>query len=58
MFEANATYPTAVAGYDDAGVDAAFQWCIDLMEKGDTLTAWTKPQVEPASTSPVGQHRS
>lgn len=41
MFESSATYPTAVASYDDAGVDAAVQWCIDLMEKGDVLTVWT-----------------
>jgi hypothetical protein len=41
MFERDVDYPTAVASYDDAGVDAAIAWCAQHMEDGDTLTVWT-----------------
>jgi hypothetical protein len=41
MFDRDVTYPTAVASYDDEGVDAAIDWCCEPMEDGDTLTVWT-----------------
>ncbi|MET8908223.1 hypothetical protein [Micromonospora sp. NPDC004551] len=41
MFDRDVDYPTAVASYDDAGVDAAIDWCCEHMEGGDTLTVWT-----------------
>jgi hypothetical protein len=41
MFDGDVTYPTAVASYDDEGVDAAIDWCCEHMEDGDTLTVWT-----------------
>lgn len=41
MFDRNTDYPTAVASYDDEGVDAAIDWCCEHMEAGDTLTVWT-----------------
>jgi hypothetical protein len=41
MFDRNVDYPTAVASYDDKGVDAAIDWCRQQMENGDTLTVWT-----------------
>ncbi len=41
MFDRNVNYPTAVASYDDEGVDAAIAWCIQHMQDGDTLTVWT-----------------
>ncbi|MEU8366999.1 hypothetical protein [Micromonospora tulbaghiae] len=41
MFDRNVDYPTAVASYDDAGVDAAIDWCYEHMEDGDTLSVWT-----------------
>jgi hypothetical protein len=41
MFDRDMDYPTAVASYDDEGVDAAINWCCEHMEKGDTLTVWT-----------------
>lgn len=41
MFDRNTDYPTAVASYDDEGVDAAIDWCCERMEAGDTLTVWT-----------------
>jgi hypothetical protein len=41
MFERDAGYPTAVASYDDEGVDAAIDWCCQHMKDGDTLTVWT-----------------
>lgn len=42
MFDDDASYPTAVASYDDQGVAAAIRWCASRMEQGDTLTVWTK----------------
>jgi hypothetical protein len=41
MFDRDVDYPTAVASYDDEGVAAAIQWCIQHMEDGDTLSVWT-----------------
>jgi hypothetical protein len=41
MFNHDVDYPTAVASYDDEGVDAAIDWCCEHMEDGDTLTVWT-----------------
>jgi hypothetical protein len=41
MFDREVEYPTAVATYDDAGVDAAVDWCCQHMEDGDTLAVWT-----------------
>ncbi|GAB1813370.1 hypothetical protein [Mycobacterium sp. MUNTM1] len=42
MFDDEVDYPTAVASYDDHGVAEAIRWCASHMEKGDTLTIWTK----------------
>ncbi|MBE5508012.1 Uncharacterised protein [Mycobacteroides abscessus subsp. bolletii] len=42
MFNDDVDYPTAVASYDDTGVAEAIHWCTSHMEKGDTLTVWTK----------------
>ena len=42
MFDDEVDYPTAVASYDDDGVNDAIRWCVSRMEKGDTLTVWTK----------------
>lgn len=42
MFDDEVNYPTAVASYDDGGVAEAIRWCTSHMEKGDTLTVWTK----------------
>jgi hypothetical protein len=41
MFDRDVDYPTAVASYDDEGVNAAIAWCCEHMEDGDTLTVWT-----------------
>jgi hypothetical protein len=41
MFDREADYPTAVASYDDAGVAAAIDWCVEQMEDGDTVSVWT-----------------
>ncbi|MGA4545629.1 hypothetical protein ACPA54_37130 [Uniformispora flossi] len=41
MFDRNVGYPTAVASYDDEGVDAAVDWCCEHLEEHDTLTVWT-----------------
>lgn len=41
MFDRDVNYPTAVASYDDEGVNAAIDWCCEHMEDGDTLTVWT-----------------
>lgn len=41
MFERDAAYPKAVASYDDEGVRAAIDWCVQHMADGDTLTVWT-----------------
>jgi hypothetical protein len=41
MFDREVDYPTAVASYDEEGVDAAIDWCCEHMEDGDTLTVWT-----------------
>lgn len=41
MFDRDTNYPTAVASYDDEGVDAAIDWCCEHLEDGDTLTVWT-----------------
>lgn len=42
MFDDEVDYATAVASYDGEGVAAAVRWCESHMEKGDTLTVWTK----------------
>ncbi len=41
MFDRDVDYPTAVASYDDEGVEAAIDWCCEHIEDGDTLTVWT-----------------
>jgi len=41
MFDRNVDYPTAVASYDNEGLDAAIDWCCEHIEKDDTLTVWT-----------------
>lgn len=41
MFERDVDFPAAVASYDDEGVGAAIDWCIQHMADGDTLTVWT-----------------
>ncbi len=41
MFERDVDYPTAVASYDDDGVDAAIDWCCEHLDNGDILTVWT-----------------
>lgn len=41
MFESDIDFPIAVASYDDEGIAEAIEWCLDRMEKGDTLTVWT-----------------
>lgn len=34
-------YPTAVASYDAAGIDAAIAWCAQHTDVGGTITVWT-----------------
>jgi hypothetical protein len=41
VFADQVDYPVAVASQDDVGVDAAINWCVERMQKGDTLTVWT-----------------
>lgn len=41
MFDRVMDIPTAVASYDDEGVDAAIDWCCEHLQEGDTLTVWT-----------------
>jgi hypothetical protein len=41
MFDRDVNYPTAVASYDDDGVTAAIDWCVEHMQNGDTLSVWT-----------------
>jgi hypothetical protein len=41
MFDRDVNYPTAVASYDDEGVDAAIDWCCEHLDDSDTLTVWT-----------------
>jgi hypothetical protein len=41
MFDRDVDYPTAVASYDDKGVDSAIDWCCQHLEEDDTLTVWT-----------------
>lgn len=41
MFDRDMDFPTAVASYDDEGVDAAIDWCCEHLEDGETLTVWT-----------------
>ncbi|WP_423461854.1 hypothetical protein ACO229_14175 [Promicromonospora sp. MS192] len=41
MFDRNVDYPTAVASYDDNGVNAAMNWCIEHRQDGDTISVWT-----------------
>lgn len=41
VFDRERYYPTAVASYDEHGVDAAIEWCIEHMQEDDTLTVWT-----------------
>lgn len=41
MFDRDVDFPTAVASYDDAGVDEAIEWCLQHMQDGDTLSVWT-----------------
>ena len=38
MFDRDVDYATAVASYDDEGVDAAIAWCVQHMKDGDTLS--------------------
>ncbi|MDP9818290.1 hypothetical protein [Spirilliplanes yamanashiensis] len=53
-------YPTAIASYDDEGVDAAIDWCCQHMENGDTLTVWTYQKSNLRNCAPlerlVAQH--
>lgn len=46
MFDRNVDYPTAVASYDDEGVTAAIDWCVEHMQKNDTLSVWTSLKSE------------
>jgi len=41
MFDRNADDPTAVASYDDEGLDAVIDWRCEHMVDGDTVTVWT-----------------
>jgi hypothetical protein len=41
MIERNVDYPTAVATYDDEGVTAAINWCVEHLEGGGTISVWT-----------------
>lgn len=41
MFDRHAEYPTAVASYDDYGVAAAIDWCVQHMDEHDTISVWT-----------------
>lgn len=42
MFDSKVDFPSAVASYDDDGVDEAIRWCASHMEKGDIISVWTK----------------
>lgn len=53
MFEREATYPTAVASYDDEGVKAAIQWSLQHTEDGDTLNVWTSLKSNLRNCSPL-----
>lgn len=44
MFDRDTEYPTAVASYDDEGVSAAIDWCVEHMQTDDTLSVWTALQ--------------
>lgn len=41
MFDRDVDYPTPVASYYDDDVTAAIDWCVEHMQKGDTLSVWT-----------------
>lgn len=41
MFDRDVNFPTAVASYDDEGVNEAIAWCVQHMRGDDTLTVWT-----------------
>lgn len=43
MFDRHADYPTAVASYDDDGVAAAVDWCVQHTEDGDTISSAEQP---------------
>ncbi|MFG2109708.1 hypothetical protein [Micromonospora chersina] len=55
MFDRDVDYPTAVASYDDDGVDAAIDWCCQHLEDGDTLTVWTSLKSNLRNCSPLEQ---
>lgn len=44
MFDRDTDYQTAVASYDDEGVGAAIDWCVEHMQTDDTLSVWTALQ--------------
>lgn len=62
MFDRNADYPTAVASYDDEGVTAAIEWCVQHADDGDIISVWTalKSNLKncPALESFVRNHRN
>jgi hypothetical protein len=41
VFDRDVDFPTAIASYDDAGVDEAIEWCLQYMQDGDTFSVWT-----------------
>lgn len=41
MFEHKADYPTAIASYDDDGVTAAIDWCMQQAADAETMSVWT-----------------
>jgi hypothetical protein len=55
MFDRDVDYPTAVASYDDDGVDAAIEWCVQHMEDGDTFTVWTSLKSNLANCAQLDQ---
>jgi len=42
MFNQEIDYPIAIASYDSEGLSEAINWCVEGMQKEDTLTVWTK----------------
>ena len=41
MFGRDTSYPTAVASYDDEGVELAIQWSLQYLNDDEVLTVWT-----------------
>lgn len=41
MFDRPTNYPSAVASYDDEGIDAAIAWCTSVAANGDVISVWT-----------------